>query len=256
MDSSIDMDSSQTRSNGDESRAGNEELRKSYHHLSNSLAECSIDPNHALEQATEMLEKVQRPQEAYLDSKIVFNCVRKIKEKADTRRGNRSIFKTKDFAGFLKHSKYDDSSAGKIDWKMLGRRMQHAINRPAPLEYIYGSFEREESRPDQNTSGPVKQKRKSFVNSDDGGICLYTFVLHPTSFSETVRHLFLSSFLVKEKKAAIIMKEPNKPRLYYGKSGGQCVFTLPKNQWEQLVELLEIQEPKIKLPEIATTSKE
>ena len=58
MDSSIDMDSSQTRSNGDESRAGNEELRKSYHHLSNSLAECSIDPNHALEQATEMLEKV------------------------------------------------------------------------------------------------------------------------------------------------------------------------------------------------------
>ena len=58
MDSSMDMDSSQTRSNGDESRAGNEELRKSYHHLSNSLAECSIDPNHALEQATEMLEKV------------------------------------------------------------------------------------------------------------------------------------------------------------------------------------------------------
>ena len=58
MDSSIDMDSSQTRSNGDESRAGNEELRKSYHHLSNSLAECSIDPTHALEQATEMLEKV------------------------------------------------------------------------------------------------------------------------------------------------------------------------------------------------------
>ena len=53
MDSSIDMGS-----NGDESRAGAEELRKSYHHLSNSLAECSIDPNNALEQATEMLEKV------------------------------------------------------------------------------------------------------------------------------------------------------------------------------------------------------
>ena len=41
------------------------------------------------------------------------------------------------------------------------------INRPAPLEYIYGSFEREESRPDQNTSGPVKQKRKSFVKSNE-----------------------------------------------------------------------------------------
>jgi len=52
------------------------------------------------------------------------------------------------------------------------------------------------------------------------------------------------------------MKKPNKPRLYYGKSGGQCVFTLTKNQWEQLVELLQIKEAKIQLPEIATTSKE
>jgi hypothetical protein len=58
MDSSFDMDLSQTGSNGDENRAGAEELRKSYHHLSNSLAECTIDPNNALEQATEMLEKV------------------------------------------------------------------------------------------------------------------------------------------------------------------------------------------------------
>ena len=41
------------------------------------------------------------------------------------------------------------------------------INRPAPLEYIYGSFEREELRPDQNTSGPAKPKRKSFVKSNE-----------------------------------------------------------------------------------------
>ena len=75
-----------------------------------------------------------------MDSKIVFNCVRKIKEKADTRRGNRSIFKTKDFAGFLKHSKYEDSSAGKIDWSMLGRRMQHAVNRYLKLNYCKKVF--------------------------------------------------------------------------------------------------------------------
>ena len=56
MDSSIDMNGDESRL--DESRAGAEELRKSYHHLSNSLADCSIDPNNALEQATEMLEKV------------------------------------------------------------------------------------------------------------------------------------------------------------------------------------------------------
>ena len=69
----FNMDSSQTTSNGDESRAGAEELRKSYHHLSNSLADCSIDPNHALEQATEMLEKVSTFK---LLSKVVWYVLR------------------------------------------------------------------------------------------------------------------------------------------------------------------------------------
>ena len=62
--------------------------------------------------------QVQRPQEAYLDSKIVFACVRKIKEDAEERRGIRSIFKTTEFAGLLKSSKYEDS--GNIDWTRIG----------------------------------------------------------------------------------------------------------------------------------------
>ena len=55
---------------------------------------------------------------SYLDAKIVFGCVRKIKEDADARRGRRSIFKTNEFSGLLKSSKYEEN--GKIDWPKIG----------------------------------------------------------------------------------------------------------------------------------------
>ena len=48
----------------------------------------------------------------------MFACVRKIKEDAEERRGIRSIFKTTEFAGLLKSSKYEDS--GNIDWTRIG----------------------------------------------------------------------------------------------------------------------------------------
>ena len=81
----------------------------------------------------------------------------------------------------------------------------------------------------------VERDLKKCCKHSKNGICLFEFVLHPTSFSETVRHLFLTSFLVKEKKASIVMKEPNKPRIYYGESGGQLIFTINKSQWTKMV---------------------
>ena len=55
------MASSQ-ESNGEENHEvvaeKGDKLRKSYHDLSNKLVNCSIDPNVALENATEMLEQV------------------------------------------------------------------------------------------------------------------------------------------------------------------------------------------------------
>ena len=44
--------------------------------------------------------------------------MRKIKEDADARRGRRSIFKTNEFSGLLKSSKYEEN--GKIDWPKIG----------------------------------------------------------------------------------------------------------------------------------------
>ena len=66
-----------------------------------------------------------------MDAKIVFGCVRKIKEDADARRGRRSIFKTQEFYGLLAASKYELD--GKIDWTKIGSLVQHAHRRPAPL---------------------------------------------------------------------------------------------------------------------------
>jgi len=281
--------------NGEDDQANekNEELRREYHDLQNKISRCDINATEGLDIANEKLERVQRPQEAYLDSKIVFTCVRKIKEDADARRGRRSIFKTNEFSGLLKSSKYEDN--GKIDWTKIGSRVQHAHRRPAPLEYLYGAFEKEEKKPeeaaaakprkkpvkpselvatkysvqtaaskDQAPKGPdvtelvkhVERDLKKCCKHSKNGICLFEFVLHPTSFSETVRHLFLTSFLVKEKKASIVMKEPNKPRIYYGESGGQLIFTINKSQWTKMVDLMNIREPKIKLPESTLSSTE
>ena len=115
---------------------------------------------------------------------------------------------------------------------------------------------------DQAPKGPdvidlVKQVEKSLKTcckqSKDKGICLFEFVLHPDSFSETVRHLFLTSFLVKEKKASIVMKEQNKPRIYHGESGGQLIFTLKKPQWSKMVDLMKIRVAKMQLPESTST---
>jgi len=278
--------------NGGVDEQANEELRREYHDLQNKITRNDINASQGLDIANEKLDRVQRPQEAYLDSKIVFACVRKIKEDAEERRGIRSIFKTTEFAGLLKSSKYEDS--GNIDWTRIGRRVQHSHRRPAPLEYLYGAFEKEEKKPDETIAvkprkkpvkptelvatkysiqtatskeqapkGPdvtdlvkivEKSLKKCCRESKDGGICLFKFVIHPESFSETVRHLFLTSFLVKEKKASIVMKEPNKPRIYYGESGGQLIFTLNKSQWNRMVELMNIKEPKIKLPESTVSS--
>jgi len=277
--------------NGENDQA-NDELRREYHDLQNKITRSEIGASEGLDIANEKLDRVQRPQEAFLDAKIVFGCVRKIKEDADARRGRRSIFKTQEFYGLLKSSKYELD--GKIDWTKIGSRVQHAHRRPAPLEYLYGAFEKEEKKPDEASAaakprkkpvkpselvatkysiktaaskdeapkGPdvtdlVKHVEKSLKtcckHSKDKGICLFEFVLHPDSFSETVRHLFLTSFLVKEKKASIVMKEPNKPRIYYGESGGQLIFTLNKSQWSKMVDLMKIRVAKIQLPDTTST---
>lgn len=266
-------------------------VRKNYHNLQNRLLNNDVNADVALNEATNLLDKVHRPQEAYLDSKVVFTCVRKLKEDADALRGTRSVFKTDEFAGLLKN--VFDEEEGKFDWAKLGRRVQHCQKKPAPFEYVFGSLER--SSPEDGIQGtatkPIKRRatinkaeavptkfsiqtgtskeknpvpkgpdvtelvkdvekilRRACKQTQDGGVDLFKFVLHPTSFSETVRHLFLTSFLVKEKKAAIVIKD-GEPYIFHGKSGGQLIFTLTKSQWEKLVEVLNITEPKIKLPE-------
>ena len=77
--------------NGENDQA-NKELQREYHDLQNKITRSEIGASEGLDIANEKLDRVQRPQEAFLDAKIVFGCVRKIKEDADARRGRRSIF--------------------------------------------------------------------------------------------------------------------------------------------------------------------
>ena len=148
--------------NGKNDQANNE-LWREYHDLQNKITRSEIGASEGLDIANEKLDRVQRPQEAFLDAKIVFGCVRKIKEDADARRGRRSIFKTQEFYGLLAASKY--KLDGKIDWTKIGSRVQQAHRRPAPLEYLYGAFEKEEKKPDE-ASAAAKPRKKPVKPSE------------------------------------------------------------------------------------------
>lgn len=182
------------------------------------------------------------------------------------------------------------------DWKNLGRYVQHAVKRPVPLNYVYGAFEKksEEEAPtttkktkrtpargnaiatstrftlrtaeDAKKEGPKQASFDDLVKDVENclrSICrkkdsleLFDFVIHPDSFSETVRHLFLTSFLVKDKRAFIFMVDgfPYISSKYGDKSdgtrvgdkSGQMIQSITKSQWESLVGLLGNEEPKIK----------
>lgn len=90
--------------------------------------------------------------------------------------------------------------------------------------------------------------------SKDGSVPLFDFILHPTSFSTTIRHMFLVSFLIKERKAAIFTKDklPYITNRMSGRGGddsesGQMILSIEKRQWRDLVEALEIKVAAIEL---------
>jgi len=89
-------------------------------------------------------------------------------------------------------------------------------------------------------------------------INFFEFVIDPKSFSNTVKHIFLTSFLVKDNKATIYIKDelPHiKPARHTGsgsseeknRKSSQMILTITKSQWRELIELLSIEESTIQL---------
>ena len=91
-------------------------------------------------------------------------------------------------------------------------------------------------------------------------INFFEFVIDPKSFSNTVKHIFLTSFLVKRKEATIYLRDEI-PHIKPGshstgnRKGGeernrkssQIILTITKGQWKELTELLGIEKSILQL---------
>ena len=104
----------------------------------------------------------------------------------------------------------------------------------------------------------VEKKLKKLAKTRKESINFFEFVIDPKSFSNTVKHIFLTSFLVKDNKATIYLKDeiPHiKPARHTGsgsseeknRKSSQMILTITKSQWRELTELLRIEESTIQL---------
>ena len=91
-------------------------------------------------------------------------------------------------------------------------------------------------------------------------INFFEFVIDPKSFSNTVKHIFLTSFLVKRKEATIYLRDeiphikPGSHSTGNGKGGeernrksSQIILTITKSQWKELTQLLGIEKSILQL---------
>jgi len=178
---------------------------------------------------------------------------------------------------------------------ILGREAMSLFNRSPTLSLMKGSFKYTPPPEKKRKQREVKQARKAtkisdlvstqaetVQNTENTGVqtqqmvvhvltCLITkykengkkplnyfrFMLHPTSFGESVENLFHISFLIKEGKAKIFLVDevphikPVKPKKNAGSSNldeevkNQTVINFSMYQWRRIVNFLEIKEPMI-----------
>jgi hypothetical protein len=86
----------------------------------------------------------------------------------------------------------------------------------------------------------------------------FKFVIHPQSFSASIRNMFLASFLVKERSATISREQgipligPLKGTLRNADNADQdrsdqIIMSITKHQWKELIDVLDLKEPLINL---------
>ncbi len=111
----------------------------------------------------------------------------------------------------------------------------------------------------------LKQLKDAFLDNDEDPVCYFNFVLNPQSFSKSVENMFHFSFLIKENRASLELDEDGKglpfvrplkvrqtiQREMQDENAGkkhQAILSLTYDDWEDLVEQLEIKKPMIKHP--------
>ena len=112
----------------------------------------------------------------------------------------------------------------------------------------------------ESTFDHLKEK---YEENDKQAISYFALILDPTSFSKSVENMFHFSFLVKEGRASFELDEEGKGLPYtrplkakHHVVGGnpdeevnekrQAIISLTFEDWEDMIQLLDIEEPMIK----------
>ena len=107
----------------------------------------------------------------------------------------------------------------------------------------------------------VKEILKKKCKKASSGISFFEFVIDPDSFSNTVKNIFLTSFIVKENEATIYIKNDlphikperhtkEEKRSKNAPEQSQMILTITKKQWSELKELLDIKNKTIDLSDL------
>lgn len=190
----------------------------------------------ALKRSSKLFQNVDTPQEAVLDAQVFKQLSRLTKVQVESLSTNAQKFTTTDFSERLLNSFKGPNCL--TNFRLIGRKVQHAYARPVPFNYMFGAIDVE---PKEEKEKKVRQSRKSsavdetmatqtaktpkntetgasltemLVNStlmqledayevnDRNPISYFNFVLDPQSFTKSVENMFHFSFLVKEGKAS------------------------------------------------------
>ena len=242
----------------------------------------------SLQKANNLYASVTRPQEATLDSRVLLSAAGLAQHKARNIKKGKEVFNTDEFISKLITFLGDDNR----NLKKLGDLCTRRALRPPTLGFILGplQLERKERalkarearkrdkgavvRPEALTDADARQNASNTTTKttmliakilqQKAPIDLFSFIINPKSFSQSIENMFSLSFLIKEGRAGLYENDeglqiirhidPNNPTQSIPthlqtqsedmddgwELRQQGVMTLDEATWEEAIEILEL----------------
>lgn len=194
--------------------------------------EPEADLRQSLNSANVLWETVSRPQEATLDSRVLLSAAGLARSKARNIKKGREVFSIDEFIGRLVTFCGEDMA----NLKQLGSLCTRHSMRPPTSDFMLGPLqvERKERiarardmrrrskaaliRPDslteKETTGAASSNSTTKTTilvgkllAQNSPIDLFSFIINPKSFSQSIENMFSLSFLVKEGRAGLYENE-------------------------------------------------
>lgn len=185
----------------------------------------------SLESANLLYQAVKRPQEATLDSKFLLSAAELAQIKARNIKRGKEVFNIDEYFGKLASFMGNTATqTGALDLLSVGRLATRYMMRPPTMDFMLGPLSiekkdrstkareqrrrskglltrpeelKEEDIPAQNNTTTKNTFQIGRLLEQHSPVDLFSFIINPRSFSQSVENLFSLSFLVKDGKAAI-----------------------------------------------------